>query len=68
MDHLGDFFRISVSRLQELCSKAETRFPGSGSADQLMPEAGWTDEAILILNRPYLIEGFASKLDFTEPA
>ncbi len=37
-------------------------------ANQLMRKSVRTSEAILILNRPYLIEGFASKLDFTEPA
>jgi len=37
-------------------------------ADQLMRKASRTDEAILILYRPYLIEGFTRKLDFTEPA
>ena len=37
-------------------------------ADQLMSESRRTHEAIFILYRPYLIEGFTGKLDFTEPA
>ena len=58
--------RCSITK----CRRKPTEWHSPGQsvmANQLMRKSVRTSEAILILNRPYLIEGFASKLDFTEP-